>query len=123
MNRGGGNPSATGDRMVRYDRFVTLSRMREKGVSRYLTFPADLGIRMGDEVSLKVRRHGTDRWYSMSTKATRFGKGTPGVYLNKGLWSCMGAEIDDLLDIDVEVWYADDAGEQTEEGYQEVSEG
>lgn len=122
MNPEGETPPQTGDEMVRYDRFVTLARLRVKSgtVSRYIVFPSDMGVRIGDEVSLKVRKHGTERWYSTSTRTSKFGSASAGVYIYKTLWECMEADVDDLLDIDVEVWYADTPGKQTEEGDQTV---
>lgn len=124
MKQEGETPPQTGDEMVRYDRFMTLATLRVKSgsVSRYIIFSSEMNIRPGDEILLKVRKHGNERWYSLSSRATRFGVSSSGVYLTKTVWECMEADVDDLLDIDVEVWYADDSGKQTEEGDKTVPE-
>lgn len=124
MKQEGETPPQTGDEMVHYDRFMTLTTLRVKSgsVSRYIIFSSDMNIRPGDQVLIKARKHGNERWYPLSSRATRFGVSSSGAYIPKTVWECMGAEEGDLLDIDVEVWYADDSGKQAEEGDKTVPE-
>lgn len=97
--------------MARTDRFITLSSLRAKANAsntKYITIPFETQVRPGDMVILRMRVHNASTWYSISGRAQRCGKTSVCIGVPKAVYEALDAPVGTLLDIDMEVIYAED---------------
>lgn len=97
--------------MARTDRFVTLSSLRAKAnasSTKYVILPFETQVRPGDMVILKLRVHNAGTWYSISGRAQRCGKASVCIGIPKAVYEALDAPVGSLLDLDMEVIYAED---------------
>lgn len=96
--------------MTRRDRFMALAYLRAKtnsSASKYVTLPSETQVNPGDTVILRIRAHNADTWFSTTGKAQRFGRASVSLGIPKAVYEAMDVPVGALMDIDMEVIYAD----------------